>query len=115
MRWYWAALKKFGTVSGRASRKEFWMFWACNFAMYVLIFIAESSMRKAPADSGSVALGLYDVAILAPSIALGSRRMHDAGLCGWWYAIPVVNIVLALRDGQHRDNRYGPDPRLSQP
>jgi uncharacterized membrane protein YhaH (DUF805 family) len=114
MRWYWQALKKFATVSGRASRKEYWNFQLYNYAIAILLVMTESYLRKQPPNGDSVLANVYGLALLAPSAAVGSRRMHDAGHSGWWYVIPVVNVVFALQDGDHRDNWYGADPMLPE-
>ena len=106
--------KKYGTVSGRASRTEYWMFQACNLAITIGIAMADSYLRTLPPNSESVVAIVYGLVLLPPSAAVGARRMHDAGHNGWWYVIPVVNLVLALQDGEHRDNWYGPDPLLPE-
>jgi uncharacterized membrane protein YhaH (DUF805 family) len=51
--------------------------------------------------------------MLAPSIAVAVRRMHDVGKSGWFVLIPIYNLVLAVTEGNKRTNEYGPDPKES--
>lgn len=52
-------------------------------------------------------------AMLAPSIAVAVRRMHDVGKSGWFVLIPIYNLVLAVTEGDKGTNEYGPDPKES--
>ena len=110
MRWYVEALKKFATVSGRARRVEFWMFHLINFMITIVLMIVESATRAVPPGKAGALANVYSLAALIPSVAVGARRMHDTGHSGWWYICPLVNLVLAVQDGQRRSNRYGPEP-----
>jgi uncharacterized membrane protein YhaH (DUF805 family) len=113
MRWYVVALQKYATLSGRARRKEFWMFFLINLAIYVALLIVESLTRDVPSGHLGVLATVYSYSTLIPSIAVGVRRIHDAGHNGWWYICPFVNLVFLLRDGEHGENEYGPDPKLA--
>jgi uncharacterized membrane protein YhaH (DUF805 family) len=62
--------------------------------------------------------GLYGLAVLIPSLAVGVRRLHDTGRSGWWLLIgiiPVIGtiilIVFLATEGQPDDNQYGPNPK----
>jgi uncharacterized membrane protein YhaH (DUF805 family) len=73
-------------------------------------------------DSRSTLGTLYGLAILIPSLAVGVRRLHDTGRCGWWTLIgliPVIGAVILLifmvQDGQPTDNQYGPNPKREIP
>jgi len=39
------------------------------------------------------------------------RRMHDVGKSGWFILIPIYNFILAVTNGEEKDNEYGPDPK----
>jgi uncharacterized membrane protein YhaH (DUF805 family) len=114
MNWYFGVWKKYATFSGRARRKEYWMFFLFNFIVafvigFVLGFIgAILKIGPALADAGNA---LYNLAVLIPGIAVGVRRMHDVGRNGWWLLFPIVNIVFLCKDGQPGENRYGPNPK----
>lgn len=115
MNWYIQVLKKYAVFSGRARRKEYWMF----FLFYVLIAIAlgivEGILGIAPESDDSVLVTIYQLATLIPTIAVGVRRMHDSDHSGWWVLVPIVNLVFALIEGTRGDNRFGPDPKATAP
>jgi uncharacterized membrane protein YhaH (DUF805 family) len=105
MNYYTDVLKKYAEFTGRARRKEYWMFFLINFIISLAIgFVA--GMIKVPV------LGtIYSLAVLVPSIAVGVRRMHDTDHSGWWLLFPIVNLVFACTDGTPGENRFGPDPK----
>jgi uncharacterized membrane protein YhaH (DUF805 family) len=105
MNWYFEVLKKYAVFNGRARRKECWMFVLCNiFIVFILSFFGEILHAV-------FITTLYQVAVLIPSVAAGIRRMHDTDHSGWWLLFPIVNLVLAVREGQPGSNRFGPDPK----
>jgi uncharacterized membrane protein YhaH (DUF805 family) len=95
---------------GRARRKEFWMFTLVSLVINVGTLILDASLFS---DLGLVN-GLYTLAILLPSIAVGIRRMHDINKSGWWlllWFVPVIGwvwlIILHCRDSDIGDNIFG--------
>ena len=95
---------------GRARRKEFWMFTLVSLVINVGTLILDASLFS---DLGLVN-GLYTLAILLPSIAVGIRRMHDINKSGWWlllWIVPVIGwvwlIILHCRDSDIGDNVFG--------
>ncbi|HXD18459.1 MAG TPA: DUF805 domain-containing protein [Vicinamibacterales bacterium] len=113
MRQYLECLKKYATFSGRSQRKEYWMFVLVNTIVIVALTIIETVARGDAAGDGSVLAGLYNLAVFLPTLAAGVRRMHDTDHRGWWLLVPLVNLVLACRDGGQGDNRFGPDPKAT--
>ena len=111
---YWlGCIKKYAEVSGRARRKEYWMFVLFNMLIALGIQIIEAVL-----GTGGMLGGLYSLAVLLPGWAVFTRRMHDIGKSGWWWMIglvPVVGAIVLLifmcRDGQPGDNVYGPNPK----
>lgn len=113
MNWYLQVLKKYAVFSGRARRKEYWMFFLFNIIIAVALGLVEGFVGIAPESNESVLATVYQLAILLPSIAVGVRRMHDTDHSGWWLLFPIVNLVLAVREGQRSENRFGPDPKAT--
>lgn len=106
MSWYLAVLKKYAVFSGRARRKEYWMFVLFNFIIsFVLGFI------EGLAGGPGIIVNIYGLAVLIPGIAVYVRRMHDSNHSGWWLLFPIVNLVFACTEGTRGDNRFGPDPK----
>lgn len=111
---YWLACwNKYATFSGRARRKEYWMFVLFNFLFAAGIQIVEMALGTTGALSA-----LYSLAVFLPGLAVCVRRLHDIGKSGWWCLIalvPIVGaivlIVFACTDSQPGDNAYGPNPK----
>ena len=112
MNWYLIVLKKYAVFSGRARRKEYWMFCLFNMIIgFILGFIEGISGINTGSDE-SILASVYSLAVLIPYIAVAVRRMHDVGKSGWFWLIPIYNLILAVREGNKGDNRYGPDPKV---
>ncbi|WP_103069732.1 DUF805 domain-containing protein [Aquimarina sediminis] len=108
MNWYLKALKNYVGFSGRARRKEYWMFVLFNTViMYGLVILGTVLEIGLLATLG----GIYFLATLIPSIAVAVRRMHDVDKDWWYMLIPIYNLILAFTEGTKGDNQYGPDPK----
>jgi uncharacterized membrane protein YhaH (DUF805 family) len=105
MNWYLKVLQNYATFSGRARRKEYWMFFLFNMIVSIVINIIAMAIHFELLGS------LYTLAVLVPGIAVGVRRMHDVGKSGWFILIPIYNLILACTDGEQGENAYGPDPK----
>lgn len=101
-------MKNYFNFTGRARRKEYWMFFLANIIIgfFLGIIIA---ITKTPNI-----VGLYQLAVLIPSISVGVRRMHDINMSGWFLLIPIVNFFLLMKEGDAAENRFGPDPKASE-
>ena len=111
MNWYLEVLKKYAVFSGRARRKEYWMFVLFNIIIAFVLGFIEGIAGIAPESDQSILVTVYQLAVLIPSIAVGVRRMHDTDHSGWWLLFPIVNLVFAVSEGTRGDNRFGPDPK----
>jgi len=107
MDYFIGALKKYADFSGRARRKEYWMF----VLIYMVINIILAILGL---DIISMIVGL---ALLIPSISIGARRLHDTGRSGWWqliYFVPLIGLIVMivfLVQDSHDDNDYGINPK----
>ena len=121
MHWFTDVIKKYAEFSGRARRKEFWMFVLIGWVISVALSIIDRAIGTSN-SSGSGLLGsLFSLAILLPSLAVAARRLHDTGRSGKWlfliFAIVVGWIVLLvwyIQEGNAGDNQYGPDPKAAE-
>ncbi|MEO6915110.1 MAG: DUF805 domain-containing protein [Chitinophagaceae bacterium] len=127
MKYYLAVWKKFADFSGRARRKEYWMFFLFSILAYLVAMGIDYSLGtgfKAPSEYGEIKLpygyifALYAVASLVPSLAVTVRRLHDVGKSGWFYFISLIPLigsiwllVLVLTDSQPETNKWGPNPK----
>jgi uncharacterized membrane protein YhaH (DUF805 family) len=121
MNWWLIAMKKYATFSGRARRKEYWMFALFNLIFGVAALMLDVMLGTAVEEAGfGLFYGLFLLAITVPSLAVLVRRLHDLGKSGWWFFISFVPLIggiwlfaLTLSDSQPGDNQYGPYPKMT--
>jgi uncharacterized membrane protein YhaH (DUF805 family) len=119
MNWYLKVLKQYADFNGRARRKEYWMFVLFNMIFAIVAMILDNVLGIAMEGIGYGPLyGLYLLAIIIPSIAVGVRRLHDIGKSGWMMLIsfiPLIGgiwlLVLFVTDGNPGENEYGANPK----
>ena len=125
MEWYLKVMKEnFSNFSGRARRKEFWM-W---YLFYVIVLIVAMILDGVLGTGFEIGYGvttpygwIYIIAALAhviPGLAVSVRRLHDVGKSGWFMFISLIPIiggiwllVLMCTDGDSSENAYGPSPK----
>jgi uncharacterized membrane protein YhaH (DUF805 family) len=121
MSWYLNALKQYATFSGRARRKEYWIFVLVTFLFtMVALFIDGLLFGTTGQDAGyGLVYSLFTLAMLLPSLSVLVRRLHDVGKSGWWIFISLVPfiggiwlLVLLLSDSQPTENQYGLNPKM---
>jgi uncharacterized membrane protein YhaH (DUF805 family) len=102
-----ACLTKYAEFNGRAERPEFWWF---VLAQLVVGFILNMVLP--------ILGGIFSLAMLVPSLAVGARRLHDIGKSGWLQLlglIPIIGWILliywAAQPGETGSNQYGPPAR----
>lgn len=115
MNYYIGCFKRYADFSGRARRKEYWMFALFNAIAYSVVGLVDGIFGMNRALSC-----LYGLAVLIPGLAVTARRLHDTNRSGWWMLIglvPVVGsiwlLVLLVLDSQLGPNRFGPNPKVS--
>lgn len=121
---------RYADFSGRSRRMEYWMFRLFEFLVFVggFFFIAflGGLMRGAGGEQaggivggiGMLALGLFLLGSIIPSIAVTVRRLHDTNRSGWMLLlgfIPLIGgivlLVFMFSEGTRGPNDYGNDPK----
>ncbi|MDH6440942.1 MULTISPECIES: DUF805 domain-containing protein [unclassified Streptomyces] len=112
MNYFLDVLKKYAVFSGRARRKEYWM-----YTLFVTIIYIVLAVIGVVAKQTWIPIVFY-VAILLPSLAVLVRRLHDTGRSGWWVLFGLVPLaggitllVFTCLDGEPSDNKYGANPK----
>lgn len=115
MQWYLEVLKKYATFSGRARRKEYWMF-ALISGIISLLLLGVDNLLGLPFGLQAI----YSLLVLIPGLAVCVRRLHDIGRSAWWLLIvlfpligAIVLLVFACLDSQEGTNKYGPNPKAA--
>jgi uncharacterized membrane protein YhaH (DUF805 family) len=127
MKWFIKALKQYADFSGRARRKEYWMF----FLFYMIFGAVEMILDKTLGTTYRITFSfsgqsleygwiyqIYTMATIVPCLAVGVRRLHDIGKSGWNYLlglIPLVGAIILLvwacKEGQWGENKWGLNPK----
>lgn len=86
--------KNYANFSGRASRSEFWY-------TYLFIFIVGVIMIVVDVVAGNeIISSIWNLAILVPTLAMTTRRLHDINRSGWHqllaWLFPVGSIALLI-------------------
>lgn len=122
MYWYLEVMRKYAVFSGRARRKEYWMFQLINIVIFTLLLAALIPPLIAHTQSFlilflCVFMCVYALATIIPGLAVSVRRLHDADLSGLWVLVGfvpaggIVLLVFHVLDSTPGPNRYGPNPK----
>lgn len=114
MNWYVDVLKNYAGFSGRARRKEFWMFSLIHLVVAAVLF------GLGLAIDTTIPYFIYVVATFVPSLAVLVRRLHDTDRSGWWFLISfvplvggIVLLVFLASEGKPEQNEHGANPKLA--
>jgi serine/threonine protein kinase len=105
-----AVTRKYGSGAGRASVQEY---WAVNIGVLVLIacgFFIDVELEAEFGEFIPIVSSIMLVAMIAPSIAVSARRIHDLGhKADIGKAFALSGQLMGMR-GTVGPNAFGPDP-----
>jgi len=110
--------QKYAQFSGRAPRKEYWLFVLVFYVLFFLLAFIDGAIGTWIEEVGmGVLSGIFGLALLLPFISTSVRRLHDTNRSGWWYLlflIPIIGtiwiLILFCLKGTDGENRFGPNP-----
>lgn len=73
---------KYADFKGTATRPEFW--WWVLFTILASLVLGMVHQMVS---------GLFSLATLIPSLAVGARRLHDIDKSGWWQLLGFIPIL----------------------
>ncbi|NEA32895.1 DUF805 domain-containing protein [Streptomyces sp. SID13031] len=121
MHWFTDVIKQYATFSGRARRKEFWMFVLFSWIISIIVNILDRIIGTDSGNGGGLLGSIFSLAILIPSLAVAARRLHDTGRSAYWLFLIlaivvgwIVLLVFYVQEGNPGDNEYGPDPKAAE-
>ena len=79
---------RYADFAGRASRSEYWWFALFNFVASFVLSLVHQHLGS-----------LYSLLVLLPSLAVGTRRLHDTSRSGWWqllWLFPVIGWIVLI-------------------
>lgn len=81
---------KYATFTGRARRSEYWNFYLFTVIVNaVLSFIDAMLFGELGIEIFST---IFSFGVLIPTLAVGTRRLHDTNRSGWFQILPFVGI-----------------------
>jgi len=121
MQWYLDVLKKYVVFSGRARRKEFWMFTLFSAIISIVLSVIDRAIGTDSSTGTGLLGGIYSLLVLLPSLAVTVRRLHDTNRSGAWIFIgllPIIGwivlLVFTVQEGTPGENSHGPDPKAAE-
>ncbi len=119
--YYLLCWRRYAQFAGRARRAEFWYFLLVNIGVSLLLGATDALLGFVDDEGNGLISSLYGLAVFLPSLAVGTRRLHDTGRSGWWqllFLIPLVGLIVLLYwfalPGGTGDNLYGDDPKTAE-
>ncbi|MCE2517435.1 MAG: DUF805 domain-containing protein [Alphaproteobacteria bacterium] len=111
------ALSKYFQISGRARRKEYWLFVLLVLILSFVTLFIDSMLIGSGIASYEYASIIVNLLLIIPSFTVLIRRLHDIERSGWWILlllIPFLGVIVififTLLRGTDGDNEYGEDP-----
>lgn len=123
---------------GRSRRAEFWWWALFSIVVSIVAGFGDLAFGMNPytgMPNSQILSMIVGLGLLAPTVSLMSRRLHDSGKSGWIAAAPiglsvlagllgmvgallslvalVAMIVIGVLPGTVGPNQYGPDPKAS--
>lgn len=114
MNWFIDCItKNYANFSGRARRKEYWMFVLFSVILGIITVIIDMMIRGA-----FIVTMIFSLAIFLPNLAVTVRRLHDTDKSGWWvllqfipYLGGIIILIFCLIDSTPGTNQYGENPK----
>lgn len=78
---------KYFDFSGRTSRKDFWLTILWLFLIGIVIGVITAILPII-----AFVTWIWSLIILIPSLAMGARRLRDAGFSPWWLLLLLTGI-----------------------
>ena len=110
--------QRYAQFSGRARRKEYWLFVLAYIVTSVVALGIDISLSSFDETEGvGVFSTIVTLGLLIPYLAVSVRRLHDTNRSVWWFLIsfiPLIGeiwlIILCCFRGDEGENQFGPNP-----
>jgi|AntRauTorckE5430_2_1112549.scaffolds.fasta_scaffold00264_15 uncharacterized membrane protein YhaH (DUF805 family) len=110
--------QNYANFEGRVRRKEFWSFTLVSFIISIVLTAIDTLALDTPLGEDGILINIFNLAFFVPSIAIGTRRLHDIGKSGWMqllYFFIIIGwvwlLILFFTEGHAENNDYGQNPK----
>lgn len=125
MHYFIDVMKKYCVFNGRASRREYWMFYLWYIIILSFLSMIFSSVLSSVAEEQKpmmatiifIIMMIFFIGTFLPNLGVSIRRLHDISKSGWWILISFIPfiggiwfLILLMLKGDTGLNKYGPDP-----
>ena len=105
------------SLSGRASRSEYWFWVLGGNIFFMVMFIGSIILAIIDIPVLPALMALAPILLVPGSITLVVRRLHDLGMSGWMWFVALVPLIgaiyliyLFVQEGDAGENAYGAVP-----
>jgi len=107
-------MEKYADFYGRARRPEFWWFFLFTWLVGQVASVLDGAVGGSQPENWydprfTLFNSLVSLALLLPSLAVGVRRLRDAGKSPWnlaWALLPIIGwIILVVQFASASDDR----------
>lgn len=119
--WKKVIFDNYANFEGRARRSEYWHFTLVNIliilGLYAFLIVAIVTKIEVISILSLILMIGFSIALIAPSIGVSVRRLHDTNKSGWWYLIGlipfggIVLLVFYCTEGDRNNNEFGEEPK----
>ncbi|MCR5504464.1 MAG: DUF805 domain-containing protein [Elusimicrobiaceae bacterium] len=81
----------YADFSGRATRKEFWMFMLMTAIISIVLGII--CVMFLQEQTANIVCAIYNLALLLPYWSIGARRLRDGGFSPWLLLVIFVPFI----------------------
>ena len=111
--------KKYFTISGRATRREYWTFGFFLSAITPIVLASDIFLfPDTELGKGWIYPIFVAFFVAIPTLTVSVRRLHDIDKSGWWLLVSFVPLIGGLLviyfvslDSTPGDNRFGMQPQ----
>lgn len=99
--WFIFVFRKSFVISGRASRREYWMFYLAMFVITIALAIFdhatgltfETEGTHGQIEENGITGTIFGFVMIPASITAYIRRLHDVGKSGWFTLLPFLGAA----------------------
>ena len=114
--------KNYTNFTGRSSRGAYWWWFLANLLISFVLGFIDGLLFGVSEMGIGILSGLFALATIIPSIAIGFRRLHDVDKTAWWLLIALIPLVGAIvliwftvQPGTPGGNKFGSDTEAGRP